>query len=141
MKPCKSVLETSEEELFIKSRQISRQNHIYQGLMLKLDRSSTSAVFVENYEIRISRSDFTHIHVYLYRISFLTTLDIYEDYFKGRHKMMQEDATWCKVIIHSNCDQRQFALIHLSLEEAAALYAVRFCDQGASWSSSCGWIE
>ena len=33
---------------------------------------------------------------------------------------MQGDATWCKVIIHSNCDQRQFALVHLSLEEATA---------------------
>ena len=60
--------------------------------MLKLDRSSTAAVFVENYKIRISRSDFTHIHVYLCMVSFLTTLDIYKDYFKGHHKMMQLDA-------------------------------------------------
>ena len=60
--------------------------------MLKPDRSSTAAVSVENYKIRISRSDFTHIHVYLYTVSFLTTLDIYKDYFKGHHKMMQLDA-------------------------------------------------
>ena len=60
--------------------------------MLKLDRSSTTAVSIENYEIKISRFDFTHIHVYLCRVSFLTTLDIYKDYFKGHHKMMQLDA-------------------------------------------------
>ena len=86
LKLCKSVQETSEEVLFIKTRQISRQNHIYQGLMLKLDRSSTAAVSIENYEIRIFRSDFMHIHVYLCRVSFLITLDIYNDYFKGRHR-------------------------------------------------------
>ena len=52
--------------------------------MLKLDSNLTKAVSVENYEIQISRFDFTHIHVYLCRISFLTILDIYKDYFKGR---------------------------------------------------------
>ena len=30
--------------------------------MFKLDKSSTAAIFVENYEIRIFSSDFTHIH-------------------------------------------------------------------------------
>ena len=80
--------------LFIKTWQIARQNHIYKGLMLKLDSSSTEVVFVENYEIRIYRFDFTYIHVYLCRVSFLTTLDIYKDYFKDRHMMMQLDAKW-----------------------------------------------
>ena len=85
MKPCKSDQETSEEVLLIKARQISQQNHIYRGLMLKLNSISTAAVFVKNYEIRISRYDFMHIHEYLCRVSFLTTLDIFKDYFKGRH--------------------------------------------------------
>ena len=49
-----------------------------------LDSSSTEAISVENYEIHISRSNFTHIHVYLCRFFFLTTLDIYKNYFKGR---------------------------------------------------------
>ena len=56
---------------------------------MKLDSSLTEVVSIENYEIRISRSDFMHIHEYLCRVSFLTTLDIYKDYFKGRLK-------WCK---------------------------------------------
>ena len=61
--------------------------------MLKLDRSSTQIVSVKNYEIRFLRSDYTHIPMYLCRVYFLTTLDIYKDYFKGRHKMMQKNNT------------------------------------------------
>ena len=52
---------------------------------MKLDSSSTEAVSVENYEIRIFRSNFMHIHEYLCRVSFLTILNIYKDYFKGHH--------------------------------------------------------
>ena len=51
-----------------------------------LDNNSIEAVSIENYKIQIFRSDFTHIHVYLFRVSFLTTLDIYKDYFKGAIK-------------------------------------------------------
>ena len=51
-----------------------------------LDNSSIEAIYIKNYEIQIFRSNFTHIHVYLCRVSFLTTLDIYKDYFKGRLK-------------------------------------------------------
>ena len=52
--------------------------------MLILDSSLTEVVYIENYEIQIFRFDVTHIHVYLCRVSFLTTLDIYKDYFKDR---------------------------------------------------------
>ena len=58
--------------------------------MLELDKFSRQAVPVENYEIRFFKSDYTHIPMYLCRVSFLTTLDIYKDYFKGRHEMMQK---------------------------------------------------
>ena len=53
-----------------------------------LDRSSTEAVSVKNYEIRFSRSDYTYILEYLCEVSFLTTLDIYKDYFKSYNKVM-----------------------------------------------------
>ena len=89
---------------------MSRQNHFYRGLMLKLNRSSTEAISIENYEIRIFRSDFMHIHEYLCRVSFLTILDIYKDYFKGYLKRWKViiHAYWrCKGIIHAYCDQRQ----------------------------------
>ena len=52
--------------------------------MLKLKISSTQAVSIENYEIKLFKSDYTHIPMYLCRVSFITTLDIYKDYFKGR---------------------------------------------------------
>ena len=45
----------------------------------------TEAVSVENYEIKNSRSDYAHILEYLCKVFFLTTLDIYKDYFKGHH--------------------------------------------------------
>ena len=51
-----------------------------------LNSNLTEAIFVKNYEIQISRSNFTHIHVYLCKVSFLTTLDIYKDYFKGHQR-------------------------------------------------------
>ena len=75
-----------KNELLIKTRQNFLQNPSYRELQLKLDKSLTQAIFVENYEIRNSRSDYTHILEYLCRVSFLTTLDIYKDYFKSRHK-------------------------------------------------------
>ena len=52
---------------------------------MKLNSSLIEAVSVENYEIRISRSNFMHINEYLCRVSFLTTLNTYKDYFKGHH--------------------------------------------------------
>ena len=97
--------------------------------MFMLDSCSTETISIENYKIQISRSVFTHIQVYLCRVYFLTTLDIYTDYFKGRLK-------WCEVIIHAYCDQRQFALVYLFFEEATAFLRKGFCNQGASWFSS-----
>ena len=75
--------------------------------MMDLDSNSTEAVSIENYEIRIFRSNFTHIHVYLCRVSFLSTLDIYKDYFKGPSKVKQSDATQCNLIEHADFDWRQ----------------------------------
>ena len=51
--------------------------------MLMFDSCSTEAVSIENYEIQIFKSIFTHIQVYLYRVSFLTTLDIYKDILRA----------------------------------------------------------
>ena len=59
--------------------------------MLKLDGSSTEAISVKNYEIRNFRFDYMHILEYLCRVFsffFLTTLDIYKDYFKGCLKVV-----------------------------------------------------
>ena len=95
--------------LFIKPRQQSRQKDFYQDLMLKLDRSSTQVVSVKNYEIKFSKSEYTHILEYLCRVSFLTTLDTYMNYFKSRHR-------WCKVMQSNNTcilwPEIEIALVH-----------------------------
>ena len=103
------------EVLFFKAR----QQDFYQVLMLKLDRSWTQILSVENYEIRFSRSDYTHIPMYLCRVYFLTTLDIYKDYFKGHHKMLQKNNTcivWPEV---------EIALVHHSLYRSYCIFMPR----------------
>ena len=65
-----------------------------------LNNCSIETVSFENYEIHISKSVFMHIQVYLYKVSFLTTLDIYKDYFKGRQRLLQ-------LLLHAYCDRRQ----------------------------------
>ena len=59
---------------------------------MDLNSSSTEVVLIKNYKIQIFRYDFTCIYVYLCRVSFLTTLDIYKDYLRAV-KGMQGDAT------------------------------------------------
>ena len=86
LKPCKSVQESSEEVLYFKDRYIAWQIYLSRFKMW-----SSTAVSIENYKNQIFRFDFTHIHVYVFRLFFLTTLNIYKDYFKGRH-------TWCKLM-------------------------------------------
>ena len=68
-----------------------------------LDNYWTNTLSIKIYENQFFRYDFMHIHVYVFRLSFLTILNIYKDYLKGRHKV---DATWCKGFIQSYCDQR-----------------------------------
>ena len=68
--------------------------------------SSTHVISVMNYGIRFSKSDYTYILEYLCRVSFLTTLDIYKDYFKNSRKVMQSDNT---CILWS---ETEFALVH-----------------------------
>ena len=54
-----------------------------------------------------------HIHMYVFRLSFLTTLNIYKDYFKGNHKVVA-------LVVASILWLEIYALFYLSLEEAAA---------------------
>ena len=55
-----------------------------------------------------------------FEFSFLTTLNIYRDYFKGCHigcKVVKLDA---KVLFKQIVTRDKFALVHLSLKEAVA---------------------
>ena len=55
------------------------------NLSIEVSIDSSIIVSIENYEIRISRSDFRPMLRCMHRVSFLTTLDIYKVYFKGCH--------------------------------------------------------
>ena len=105
--------------LFIKAQQKSWQNPFYQELLLKLNRNLTQAVFVKNYEIRFSRSDYTHILEYLCKVSFLTTLDIYKDYFKDHHKVVAIVVT---CIVWS---ETEIALVNLYLCKSYCVFTPR----------------
>ena len=50
-----------------------------------LDICSIDNLSIEIYENQFFKYDFTHICVYLFRLSFLITLNIYKDYFKDYH--------------------------------------------------------
>ena len=63
----------------------------------------------------------------MFRISFLTILKIYKDYFKGRQRLRK-----CEVKLYS-CKlwpKTEFALVHFSLEEATMFVHLtkEFCD-------------
>ena len=53
-----------------------------------LDSCSIDNLSIEIYKNQFFRYDFMHIHVYLLRLSFLITLNIYKDYFKDCHKIV-----------------------------------------------------
>ena len=107
LNPCKSVQESSEEVLFIKVRQISREMYLSRFNMWSSTNNST-AVSIENYEIQISRSVFHAYPSYLCRVSFLTTLDIYKDYFKGCQTWCK-GFYWCILLLETICPSSSFS--------------------------------
>ena len=107
LKPYKSVQESSEEVLFIKTWQIARQMYLSRFKMW----SSTgilTVVSIKNYENQFFRSNFTHIRVYVFRLSFLITLDIYKDYFKGHRKVVALVVT-CILWLETICPSSSFS--------------------------------
>ena len=68
LKSCKFVQETSEEVLDFKAQQL---------------------VSIKVYEIHFFKTDFNPICEYMFRLSFLTTLNIYKKNFKGCKKVAQ----------------------------------------------------
>ena len=75
-----------------------------------LDSCSTDTL---SYENQFFRFDFTYIHVYVFRLSFLTTLNIYKDY------ILRAIMRLLHLLLQVYCDWRQFALVNLSLKKAA----------------------
>ena len=52
-----------------------------------LDSYLTNRVSVEIYEVQFFKTDFHSIRKYMFGLSFLTTLNIYKDYFKGHKRL------------------------------------------------------
>ena len=102
---------------------------IYQGLKAAETWSSTTSLIdtlsVEVYGIQFFRADFHQICGYMVGFSFLITLDIYKDYFKGCkrwHKLRECRAKFCSCKLWS---ETKFDLVHLSLEEAVVFVHLR----------------
>ena len=62
---------------------------------MKHDKFSIDRESIEIYENQFFISNFQPMLMYLYRVSFLTTLNIYKTYFKGRHIRVYKENT-CK---------------------------------------------
>ena len=54
-----------------------------------------SYLSIKVYEKQIFNSDFHPIRVYMFGLSFLTTLNIYKDYFKGHKRLRECKAKLC----------------------------------------------
>ena len=79
--------------------------------------SSTIAQSIKIYDFQFSRFEFRFRILYLFRVSFLTTLDIYKAYFKSHHTRIQRPRD-----VFSLC-------------EATAFVHRRVLKTSASWSS------
>ena len=90
LKKCMFVQETSGESIGFQSS----------------TASSIDTISVEVYEIQFLRANFTPIREYVFRLSFLTTPNIYKDYFKGRQRLHNRTSVK-QSFVHANCDWRQ----------------------------------
>ena len=72
-----------------KSCSLNLDNNLDRKTSIEVYSQSLTQVFVETYEIRTSGFDFWPKLKYLYRASFLTTLDIYKAYFKRLSRMQK----------------------------------------------------
>ena len=83
--------------------------------------------------------DLFFIHIQVIGVEFLFSQSL--TYIRIILRAVKGDATWCKVITHAYCDQRQFVLVHLSLIEAVVSLCQGFYNQEVFWSSLSRWIE
>ena len=97
LKPWRLDQETSEEKLSTKVGQITRHLRIDSSTDSYLSRfnEAQQILSIEVMGIQIFRSNFWPMLLYLCLVSFLTTLDIYKTYFRGRHIREYKENT-CK---------------------------------------------
>ena len=73
-------------------------------------------------EFSFIKADFHPIRGYMLGLSFLTTLNIYKDYLKGCQRLRKCEAKFCSC---NFLPVIEFALVHLSLEEASVFVHLR----------------
>ena len=95
----------------------------YQDLMWSSIDSSTVTRSIENYDFQFSRSKFRPRLLDLFRVSFLTTLDIYKAYFK-------------KTVTHGYTNQE----IYFLYEKLLRLFTIGFYNQVLP-NLHCWWRE
>ena len=95
LKPCKSIQETSEKVLDFKARQLTSIEVQKAAEARNLTTLSIDTLSVEVYEKQIFSSVLHPIREYMFRLSFLTTLNIYKDYFKGRQRLCKCEVKLC----------------------------------------------
>ena len=78
-----------------------------------LDSFLIDKLSVEIFEKQIFSSDFHPISEYMFRLFFLTTLNIYKDCLR----VVTDDATQCKSFSQANCKPETYALVHLSIQK------------------------
>ena len=87
--------------------------------ILKLDSWLNRWLSIEVCEIQFFIVDFNPIRECMFGLSFLTTLNMYKDYFKGRKRLCTITQEHNSTIV-KKCNQKpSFALVLLSLEETA----------------------
>ena len=116
LKPCKSIQETSEKVLDFKARQLTSIEVQKAAEARNLTTISIDTLSVEVYEKQIFSSVLHPIREYMFRLSFLTTLNIYKDYFKGRQRLCKCEVKLCSCKLWL---KTEFAQVHISFEEAA----------------------
>ena len=60
----------------------------------------------------------------MFGISFLTTLNIYKNIFRGCYRLTV-DATQCKSFLQAYCEPETYALSHISFQEATVFVHCR----------------
>ena len=121
LKPCKSIQESSEEVMDFKARQLV-SIEVYKVVSTWCSTASQQISYLLRF-MKISFQFWFHFNRgYMFGLSFLTTLNIYKNCFKGHQRLCKYEAKLCSWKLWSKIE---FASVHLSLEEAAVFVHCR----------------
>ena len=103
-----------------------------------LDNFLTDKLSIKVNENQLFRADFSLIREYMFELSFLTTQNMYKDFFKGRQRLRKCEEKLCSCKLWP---ETEFTLVHLSLEEAAVFVHLRVLWPMSFMVFIVWWIE